>query len=225
VIRTILIAAGAICIFCKEVPADPVRIPKSVADLIPGFEERVSLFRREKAAWDAQEQAVAGWAGKPDDPGKPARYPPPRDLTAVMIAAGTDGFEVFDDGPTPAERLERRKAILLNQIGEAERVALEAIVPAAKRRQFDIRQKEIEIEDERRLTAFDRVRVFFGTDEENMKARRRPTQDNDFLKVQRKNRAKISDVQRSAAGMMAEVSDLPTIEAAESWQIRPLLTP
>lgn len=218
-----VLAAVAICIFCKDVAADPVRIGKSVVDLIPDFAARVELFKREKAAWDAQERAVAEWAGKPDDPAKPARYPPPRDLTAVMIAA--DGYVIFDDGPTPAERLEARKAALLAEIARAEQAALEAIVPAAKRRQFEIRQHDIEAADELRLWTLDRVRIFFGADAEKLKARRRPGADNDFIKAQRWNKREILDVQRSAAGMMAEVSDLRTLEAAESWQIRPPLKP
>jgi hypothetical protein len=77
---------------------------------------------------------------------RPAPFPEPMDHPDIVAAINDKGepeFEVFDDGPSPAEVLEQKKKALAMEVTAMEHAALEAVVPDRKRRLLNIRLNDL----------------------------------------------------------------------------------
>jgi hypothetical protein len=160
-------------------------------------------------------------------------YPRPRAHPMVERAVDENdevNFEVIDDGPTAAELLAVRKATLLNEVSIAENRAIDAIVPAGKRRPFNLRESDIRMADAAKAKALAasnsglRKKVAGRTmTPEQMAARieaERPLEDTALLRAQEERGARIEAIQRAAAQAHHDIEDL-TAETIGGWKLPP----
>jgi hypothetical protein len=139
-------------------------------------------------------------------------YPRPRAHPVVERAVDENdevNFEVIDDGPTAAETFAARKAALLNEVSIAEYAAIDAVVPAGRRRLFNLRESAILAADHAKVTALAAsssglLRKVTGgaLRPEQIAARieaERPAEDTAHLRAQAERRSRIEAIQLAAA--------------------------
>ena len=160
-------------------------------------------------------------------------YPRPRAHPMVERAVDENdevNFEVLDDGPTAAELLATRKAALMHEVSIAENRAIDAIVPAGKRRLFNLRESDIRMADAAKAKALAAsnsglLKKVAGRTmtPEQMAARieaERPLEDTALLRAQEERGARIEAIQRAAAQAHHDIEDL-TAETIGGWKLPP----
>ena len=158
-------------------------------------------------------------------------YPRPRAHPMVERAVDENdevNFEVLDDGPTAAELLATRKAALLNEVSIAESKAIDAVIPAGKRRLFNLRESDIRAADAAKALALAASksgllkRVTGGAmSPEQMAAQigaERSLEDTAHLRAQEGRRARIEAIERAAAEAHHDIEDL-TAETIGGWKL------
>jgi hypothetical protein len=169
----------------KRVAAEDASRPAIVSDSLRSHLDS----GRPEGSWAPPPRAHVGY------PPPPA---PPLVDQAVRRPDFVPDFEVFDDGPTPAQKLRAAKDALLVRVGQLEGQAVAAVLPApGKQRAEAIRERDL------RAGA-----VLSSADEA-------------FLEERDRQRARLEEIERHAAAMASEVEDLPSVEEAGRWQPRP----
>lgn len=167
-----------------------IRINKSQIGDPGAFAEQVAAHKAEIATHARHMEAVARKDAEP--------YPAPV-AAALVEQAAREGYEIFDDGPTPAQLLRARKDELLAAVTALETAAVAAVVPPGKRRLFALQVRDVLAKDEGKRTAADKSALAADV-----------------------NRAdKLAAIERAAAEMHAEIEDL-TATTIATWKPRPL---
>jgi len=203
------------------------RIPKSQIQLSHDlFHKAVEAHIAELEAWTKHMVAVVAWdkykstlppgeLSSPNAPVETHKYPPPQTHphieASIRMESLDDGtnvkftpdYEIFDDGPTPAEILQNKKHDLLVEATTAERVAIHAILPQTKARLLDIRYRDIQAKAEE-----------LRTQEEEL----RTQEDLAFIKEHEDKRKQLDEVQRKFAQIQSDIEDL-TIENIDSYKL------
>lgn len=129
-----------------------IKIAKSVAASIPDFELRVAAHASEMREWAAQMKIAKEHEGNDKIPPL-ERYverPRPREADVVESAvneANDAEYEIVDDGPTPAQRLEARRAELAAAVSRAEEAEVAKVISPLKVRLHEIRRSDIAASD------------------------------------------------------------------------------
>lgn len=112
------------------------------------FAEKVDAFAQDMTAWRTHMRNVE------KDPGTYQAYPSPvASPDVVQSVASIDGetfvpdFEIFDDGPTPAQVLRLKQDHLLKIVYDLEAQAAHAVLPVGKRRLFNMRVADVRKRD------------------------------------------------------------------------------
>jgi hypothetical protein len=158
-------------------------------------------------------------------------YPRPRAHSWVERAVDEKdeiNFEIVDDGPTAEEKLAVRKAELLSEVSIAENKAIDAVIPLAKRRFFNLRESAIQEADQAKMTALAAsgsglLKKITGNaltaDQIATKIEaERPAEDTALLQAQKERRARIEAIQLAAAKAHHDIEDL-TAETVGSWKL------
>jgi hypothetical protein len=157
----------------------------------------------------------------------------PRPRAHPMVERAVDendevNFEVLDDGPTATELLATRKSALMHEVSRAENRAIDAIVPAGKRRLFNLRESDIRMAEAAKAKALAAsnsglLKKVAGRTmtPEQMAARieaERPLEDTALLLAQEERGARIEAIQRAAAQAHHDIEDL-TAETIGGWKL------
>ena len=121
-----------------------------------------------------------------------------------------------------------RKVALMHEVSIAENRAIDAIVPAGKRRLFNLRESDIRMADAAKAKALAAsnsglLKKVAGRTmtPEQMAARieaERPLEDTALLRAQEERGARIGAIQRAAAQAHHDIEDL-TAETIGSWKL------
>jgi hypothetical protein len=193
------------------------------------------------------------------EPTKYVGYPPPQASPLINSAVKEvdDGngmqhwepdYEIVNDDPPPELMLQRKKNDLFNVVSQMEAVAAAAVLPAGKRRLFNIRHSDIVSADTIRkkfiLTDNERLRLKalneipeakradpveyanvsqkFDISEDDLKDRvekQRPVDDTAFLQEHEDRMKQYDEIARFGAALHAEIEDL-TVENIDTWKPR-----
>jgi hypothetical protein len=158
-------------------------------------------------------------------------YPRPRAYSWVEHAVDEKdevNFEIVDDGPMAEERLAARKAELFNAVSIAENKAIDAVVPPAKRRFFNLREAAIREADRTKYASLwasnaGLVKKITGSamTADQIAARvesERPADDTTFLREQKERTDRLAAIQLAAARAHHDIEDL-TAETIGSWKL------
>jgi hypothetical protein len=211
-----------------------LKIAKS--QLPPGFDVMVAAHAHEMKNWRAHMARVAddeknGVTGID----RHVSYPQPEAHPMVAAAVNENDepdYEIVDDGPTPAQIFEAKKAALLNAVSQAEFAAIEAVVPMGKRRMFAYRETAILAADQQLAAALapappgllQSLATKIGlVDQEPVDivsdvAAQRAPEDTQFLAEQEERRQKIAAIELAAAQAHHDIEDL-TPETIDAWQM------
>ena len=207
------------------------KILKSEISAIPNFDVAVAqhaAFVREHVAHMAR--VGADRKNGIEGPAKHQPYPAPTAHPAVARAVDRDGnadYKVEDDGPTPEQKLARKKYDLALSLSVAEKSASETIWPLAKQRLDIFRQSDIRKADGARALDIASRRgviakaILGPKDPATVVAEveaSRPADDTAFLKDKEQLWQRICAVQRIAAQAHADIEDL-TAETIDSWKL------
>lgn len=168
-----------------------------------------------------------------DVPAIDRHMPFPRPLDHELVEAAVNendemDFKIVDDGPTPDQVLREKKSQLLLAIARAENEALEAIVPAGKRRLLNMRHNEIRAADAERATkivdgrgkmakAASAVGLISAPDLEAEVAKVRPAEETEQLDRYAEREKKFAGIHRAAAQAAHDVEEL-TIDNVDDWK-------
>lgn len=164
---------------------------------------------------------------------RPAIYPAPihhLDIASAVNENGEPDFELIDDSPTPEEVLVAKKNALSAQLAVAERIALESITPARKRRLFSILERDVKSADADRVNnLMKRLQSKSLASEEADTIREkitnpellladRPREHQQFMREQAARQTRCDEIARLAAQASSDIEDL-TVENIDSYQI------
>jgi hypothetical protein len=208
------------------------QIPASAIAGIKGFSVAAAAHASEMKSWRAHTARVAE-DKKNDVPieRRHVAYPRPRAHPLVESAVDENdevNFEIVDDGPTAEEKLASRKAELFYAVTVAENKAIDAVIPLAKRRLFNLREAAI-LEADRAKSASlwasngGLVKKITGAamTAAQIAARvesERPADDTTFLRAQRERMDRVAAIQLIAAQAHHDIEDL-TAETIGSWKL------
>jgi len=206
-----------------------MKIAKSLIDAIPGFAVLVADHAHRMKEWRAHMQRVNddlrnGVSGLEQH----HPYDRPRSLALVEAAVNEADevfFEVVDDS---SELLAQRKAELIGAVAEAEQRAIATVIPAGKRRLFDLRETEIKQADQARAALMVEQQESPGVlqrlmgkkgddfDIEAAVVEQRPPDDTTHLLDQEERRRRVAEIEKIAAQAMHDIEDL-TPETIGAW--------
>lgn len=133
------------------------QIPASAVADIKGFAATAAAHAAEMRSWRAHMVRVnEDAANHVPIQRRHLAYPRPRAHPLVERAVDEKdevNFEIADDGPTPAEKLEVRKTELMNEVLLSEAKAIAAVVPGGKQRLFNLRESAIRAADQAKAEA------------------------------------------------------------------------
>ena len=207
-------------------------IPASAIADIKNFAAAAASHAVELKAWRAHMTRV-NEDGQNDVPIERRHVVYPRPRAHPMVEHAVDendevNFEIVDDGPTAVERLAARKAELFNAVSIAEIKAIDAVVPPAKRRFFNLREAAIREADSTKYASLwtsnaSLVKKITGAamTAEQIAAQleaERPAEDTALLKAQEERRARIEAIQFAAAQAQYDIEDL-TADTIGGWKL------
>lgn len=159
----------------------------------------------------------------------PLPRPTPHPLVAECIDENDEpNYEIVDDSPAPEERLAARKLELLHAINLAERAALDALVPPARRRLLNLRESEIAEQDRRTMDEImtGKGRGIFAKFKKNPDPdeviaavhAKRDEKQAAFMAEQTERRRRWAAIERAAAEAEDAVEDL-TVDTVDSFKL------
>jgi hypothetical protein len=208
------------------------KILKSAADGVPDFEVKVAAHASELKSWRAHmsrfgEDEKNGVTGI--EKHWPLQRPTAHPLVETAVNESDDAaYEIVDDGPSIEQVLAAKKADLLTLVSAAERAAIEAVVPAGKRRLFNLRESDIRNADaacagklmSERSGVINSIISATGLskpfDVAAAVADARSSEDSRHLVDQDDRRKKIEAIERIAAQAHHDIEDL-TIDTVDGW--------
>lgn len=214
------------------------QLPKSQTDRIDGFEVHVARHAADMKVWRAHMGRVAddernGVTGieKHQQYNRPVAHP----MVEAAVNENDDAdYQIVDDGPSAAEILTAKKSTLLDGVAAAEQTAIDTIVPAGKRRLFDMREADIRKADgilandlisKRKPGVLASITSAVGLtkqmDTSDIAAHVeevRPDGDTKHLEEQQARREAIERIRRIAAQAQHDIEDL-TAETVDSFKI------
>jgi len=186
------------------------------ADLPCSVERFAELVKAHAEAIAEYERHLLAVAQDADDPNlkpeeKRVAFPPPSALHP-LIEQAIRGYEVV--GPTLSEK----KATLTEAVRACEREAIEANIPAAKRRHWQFRYQDILAADHARLSNHpERIEP---EDINAFLASCRPAEDTAFLADYREREVREAAIHRRAAKLEHDIDDL-TEETVDTFAVTP----
>ena len=191
-----------------------MKILKSSADLVPDFEVKVAAYAHEMGLWRAHMRRVQ------DDDARgvtgierhwPLQRPTAHPLVETAINENDEAaYEIVDDGPSESEILAVKKRDLMARVSEAERIAIVAVVPAGKRRLYEMRQADIA---SRPVGALRKAAMTVGLVGDDMSE-----DDATFMEMMRQQSQRIDAISRVAAQAHHDIEDL-TIDTVDIWML------
>jgi hypothetical protein len=208
------------------------QIPASAIAGVKGFSVAAAAHAFELKSWRAHMARVADDEMN-DVPieRRHVAYPRPRAHPLVERAVDENDevdFEIVDDGPTAEEKLAARKVELFHEVSIAEHKAIDAVVPTAKRRFFNLREAAI-LDADRTKSALlwasnaGLVKKVTGAamSADQIAARvesERPAGDTTFLREQTERTDRLAAIQLAAAKAHHDIEDL-TAETVGGWKL------
>lgn len=210
-----------------------LRVPKSFVDAYQGdFAADVAAHKAEAARWTEHMERVEGEKSLPplEHPSaeghetaesyqaalsewtteaskRHAPYPAPV-AHPIIAQAAEHGYLVVDDGPTPQEIFEAKRADARAAITAAEVAEAEKVFPTAKRRYADILVSEVLRRDADRFT------------ETKVGVEGRSAEDKKIMAERSDREAKLARIERWAAKQQFELEDVGP-DAIDGWTIEP----
>lgn len=194
-----------------------------------GFAELVAARIETLREYDAHEATVRAHAAndgmKSEDRWVTLAVPPAPAAVGFAIRATNhpDGSHTYvPNYIIDAEPLDKRKAALTEQVNEAERNAIHAVLPQRKARAHQLREFDIRKEDAARANAEiekqPHPRPPF--DVEKFNRINRPAADTEFLDAHAAREATLQKIYRWAANLHSEIEDL-TEETVDAFEVNP----
>lgn len=190
-----------------------------------GFAQMVAARIETLREYDAHEAVVRQHAAVPDMVDRWVSLAVPQsDLdAAIRVTPQADGTHTFaPDYEIVPPSLEKRKAVLFDQVSAAERDAIRGVLPPGKIRAYQFREQDIRQADQARFTDSlrsaehpENVMAF----EEFAKATR-PAADTHFLDEQAAREDQRNEIQRWAANLHSDIEDL-TEATVDAWVMKP----
>jgi hypothetical protein len=207
-------------------------IPASAVAGVKNFAAAAASHAFEMKSWRAHMASVnEDVANEVPIERRHVAYPRPRAHPLVERAVDENdevNFEVVDDGPTAEERLVAGKAALSSEVSIAENKAIDAIVPAGKRRFLSLRESAIRQADQAKTIALHASnaglfkKLTGGAMTPDQIAARieaeRSAEDTALLEAQKDRHARIEAVQIVAARARHDIEDL-TAETIGGWKL------
>lgn len=147
--------------------------------------------------------------------------------SAIRTTENPDGTHTFAaDYEIVAPALDKRKAALTEQVNEAERNAIHAVLPQRKVRAHQLRVEDIRQVDRDRTTAEFEKRKLEKREQEpidwdQFHRSNRPPADTEFLDAHAAREATLQRIYRWAANLHSEIEDL-TEETIDAFEVKPL---
>lgn len=210
-----------------------VKILKSEADRIPDFAMRVATHAHNMKNWRAHMARVKADEGSELPPlQRHQAYDPPVDDKTVAGAVNENDeadYQIVDDGPSQDQILRMKKNHLLGAVHQAEVAAIEAIVPAGKRRYLNLIENDIRAGDAKRALELLTRKVGLGAKVGLGRAKTpqelsvevdktRPPAHQKHLDEQQVRNSKISAISEQAAKAQHDIEDL-TLDNIDAWQL------
>lgn len=191
-----------------------MKIPKS--RIWTSFAADVAAHAKEMGDWrahmkrvDADEKnGVTGIAKHMAHP-RPSAHPL---VESAVNEHDVADFEIVDDGPTSAQRLAAKKAELLGRVSQAERAAVNAVLPIGKRRLFDMREQDIR-SGIVQPSVLGKIKNAIAGSGKSI-----PQEDEQFLADQQARREAAAVITRKAAQAHHDIEDL-TLDNIDTWQL------
>jgi hypothetical protein len=187
-----------------------VKIKLSTLGIDPqDFAQRVLKHAQAMREYNQHLEGVKADAANPDLKPEDRRvaFPPPS-ADPLVEQAVAEGYEFA--GPT----LDEKKQALFAEVKRLETEAIERILPVAKRRHWEFRERDIHAEDRARIAA-EPQRI---EDVESYNRDWRGAEKTEFLAAQQARHAKLQDVMRWAAKHEHDIADL-TDETVDQYVI------
>lgn len=211
------------------------QIPKS--QVTPQLELDIATFAQAMRDWRAH-MALVEKDKRDGIEGIDRHEPYPRPIAPELIDSAVDedgkpDYEIVDDGPTSEQLLNAKKAALFGEVLKAESIAAELVVPAAKRRLFNLQEAAIYAADEKIAADLKKKKkgriakvwdAALGKDVDAIAVEaadiraQRPEKDTAHLDAQAERRERINKLAMISAQALADIQDL-TADNVDDWKL------
>lgn len=206
-----------------------IQIGKSFIENQHQFDQAIATYRAQLDDWKKHmRQVEADFLNtKIAAKDKHVSYPSP--TANPLVISAVNGYELVDDGPTPAEKLVTQRQKLHQQTTDAMKEATDKVVLPSKMQLHELRAFDIVTQDAQRANEIVNNRnrlielgkAMVGAKstppmEEALKAR--SPEDNAFMQEQQGRRDKMQSIHRTAIKAFADIEDL-TPETVGSYKV------
>jgi hypothetical protein len=206
---------SALTVWAKHdaaVKAQPAMAPQPKWEDYAGQTDQGKLYLTANAKW--QKEKKARLTPYPRDAAHPYVENSVTETNGVFVA----DFEIVNDDPTDAQVLRGKKDQLLSKIYDAEKAAINAVLPPiGKRRLLSMQESDAMAADAALSLTLSNQKPKVADVAAEVAKRRSPASTK-LLQDQAANRAKVGQISRNAAEAMSAVEDL-TADNIDNYQM------